>query len=228
MAGFLDGSYKKQHGGRYLNRYDAGRAIASEFRKVIEGIPGKGVVAGLPRGGIEVAAAISVDLKLPLDFRAVRKVGHPAQPEFAIGAVDISGKYVRNPLLTDGEFPPPREFEAMVENELVRAREMEKELRGGKKSLIDDADWVLVVDDGAATGLTMLAVVHGLKSEGKKVYVGLPVASVQAVRMLEEVADDVFAVDVPEYFGAVGQFYDDFSQLSTADAKGYLEKYSGQ
>jgi len=74
----------------------------------------------------------------------------------------------------------------------------------------------------------MLAVVHGLKSEGKKVYVGLPVASVQAVRMLEEVADDVFAVSVPEYFGAVGQFYEDFSQLSTADAKAYLDKYSEQ
>src|SRR3972149_4027002 len=115
MGAFLDGTYKKPHGGRYLNRYDAGRAIASGFRKEIKSIPGKGVVAGLPRGGIEVAAAISVDLKLPLDFRAVRKVGHPAQPEFAIGAVDISGTYAKNPLLSDGEFPPPREFEAMVE-----------------------------------------------------------------------------------------------------------------
>jgi len=226
MSGFLDGSYEKQRGGRFLNRYDAGRAIASEFRSQIQNFDGSGVVAGLPRGGIEVAAAISLDLKIPLDFRAVRKVGHPHQPEFAIGAVDISGTYVINPMLTKGELPPTAEFEKMVDRELHRAREIDMELRGTRKSLIEDAEWVLVVDDGAATGLTMLAVVKGLKGEGKKIYVGLPVSSIQAARMLGEVADEVYAVNVPEYFGAVGQFYDDFTQVSTADAKGYLDKYS--
>jgi len=222
MGGFLNGIWAENPGGRYHNRYDAGRGIAAAFAEQIKAIKGKGVAAGLLRGGVEVAAAVANDLGLPLDFRAVRKVGHPMQPEFAIGAVDISGIAVKNPYLGVGEMPPIDQFDRMVEQALERAKEMEKELRGDRKSAIDDADWVLVCDDGAATGLTILAVVQGLKSEGKRVYVAVPVSSEQAARLISDAADDFFALQVPSYFMAVGQFYEDFSPVETSSVKKIL------
>jgi len=135
MGGFLDGIWNRQSGGRYVNRYDAGRAIASMFGDEIVKIEGRGVVAGLLRGGVEVAAAIANDLGLSLDFRAVRKVGHPFQPEFAIGAVDISGISVRNPFVSPLDMPPDEEFDRMVGRALEQARELEREIRGEGKPL---------------------------------------------------------------------------------------------
>jgi len=222
MDGFLDGSWTEQPGGRFLNRYDAGRGIAARFGDKIRAFKGKGVVVGLPRGGVEVAAAVANDLGLPLDFRSVRKVGHPMQPEFAIGAVDISGIAVRNPSVPSHEMPPEAEFNRLVERALDEARQFEVELRGKGKSPIDDAAWCFVVDDGAATGLTLLAAVKGLKGQGKTVYVAVPVSSDQARDLLTEAADGFYAMSVPSWFGAVGQFYYDFTPVSLDDVKGYL------
>jgi putative phosphoribosyl transferase len=222
MDKFLDGTWKMQPGGRFLNRYDAGRGIAASIKGQISDLTGNGVVIGLPRGGVEVAAAVANDLKLPLDFRAVRKVGHPFQPEFAIGAVDISGISIRNPFLSPGEMPPDDEFDRMVAKALKDAQSLEKELRGDGQSPAKTAEWVIVVDDGAATGLTILAAVKGLKSEGKFVFVALPVASDQAGHMLSDAADRYYSMMTPYYFGAVGQFYEDFSQVETEEAKKYL------
>jgi putative phosphoribosyl transferase len=222
MAEFLDGIWREQGGGRYLNRYDAGRGIVAKFRAKIEALAGKGVVVGLLRGGVEVAAAVANDLRLPLDFRSVRKVGHPFQPEFAIGAVDISGISVRNPLVSPMDMPSDEDFDRMVASALEQARDLETEIRGDRPSPVPDADWVLVVDDGAATGLTILAVTKGLQSEGKKVYVAVPVASEQAVALISKLADGFFANRIPPHFMAVGQFYDDFSPLSVEEVKSYL------
>lgn len=222
MSGFLSGEWTENPGGRYHNRYDAGRAIAATFGDKIKAIEGKGVAAGLLRGGIEVAAAVANDLGLPLDFRSVRKVGHPMQPEFAIGAVDISGHAVKNPFVGMVEMPPAEQFEQMVQNALERAKDLERQIRGEGKSAIDDADWVLVCDDGAATGLTVLAVVEGLKSEGKRAYVAVPVASEQAAKLISDAADDFFALQVPSHFMAVGQFYEDFTPVETESVRRIL------
>ena len=222
MNGFLDGIWHEQPGGRFLNRYHAGCGIADKFGDEFRGFQGVGVVIGLPRGGVEVAAAVANDLKLPLDFRAVKKVGHPLQPEFAIGAVDISGVSVKNPLVDAGNMPSDSEFDRMVAKALELAKQMEADLRGTEKSKLDEADWVLVVDDGAATGLTILAVVKGLKSEGLIVHVAVPIASDQAKALISEEADGFYALNVPDYFAAVGQFYDDFSQVALDEVKGYL------
>jgi putative phosphoribosyl transferase len=219
MGGFLDGSWRPSGEGRFLNRYDAGRGLAAALGPKLAELEGKGVVVGLPRGGLVVGLAVSNDLKLPLDFRAVRKVGHPYQPEFAIGAVDISGVVVRNPMVEAIDMPPDVEFERMVQQALDEARTMEKELRGDGPSYLKDSDWCLVVDDGAATGLTLLAVVKGIKGEGKKAHVGIPVASTQARSLIAEAADSFCALHVPQYFMAVSQFYDDFAPVTTDEAR---------
>lgn len=219
MDGFLNGSWKPQPGGRYHNRYDAGRALAFRLKDTISQLPGKGIVIGLPRGGMIVARAVANDLKLPMDFRAVRKVGHPYHREFAIGAVDISGIAVKNPTVHPSEIPPETDFNELAKKELENAKEIDSELRGDKESLTSDADWCLVVDDGAATGLTLLAVVRGLKAEGKKVHVAVPVASDQAAEMLSREADSFVALQIPSWFMAVSQFYEDFGEVTTEEAK---------
>lgn len=226
MADFPDGSSQYQRWGRFINRYDAGRALASKIKEEIESgnltLDGNGIVIGLPRGGIEVAYAVSNELKLPLDFRSVKKVGHPFQPEFAIGAVDISGAAMKNPYVSPADMPGEVDFQKMVERALSEAVKMEKDLRGDRKSRLKDADWCYVVDDGAATGLTLLAAVKGLKSEGLKAIVAIPVSSDQAEKLLRKAADGFIALMVPDYFGAVGQFYDDFSQVPLEDVRKYL------
>jgi putative phosphoribosyl transferase len=226
MLDFPDGSSQWQRWGRFVNRYDAGRALALRISEEIESgslsLEGKGVVIGLPRGGVEVAFAIANELKLPIDFRAVKKVGHPAQPEFAIGAVDISGLAVKNPYVQPYEMPDDEEFNRMVERALEQARKMDKDLRGNREPGLKNADWCFVVDDGAATGLTILAAVKGIKSERVKVIVAVPVSSDQAEKLLREAADGFIALMVPSWFGAVGQFYDDFSQVPLEDVKKFL------
>ena len=219
MNGFLDGVWRPHPGGRYMNRYDAGRALAAELKDKVAQWKGKGVVVGLPRGGMIVALAVANDLKLPIDFRAVRKIGYPGHEEFAMGAVDISGHAIKNPSLSQYELPPEDEFERLKEKALARAREIDHELRGAAPNRIVDADWCLVVDDGAATGLTILAAVEGLKSEGKIVHVAVPVSSDQAALMLKKAANSFTALQVPSYFMAVGQFYEDFGEVSTEEAK---------
>jgi predicted phosphoribosyltransferase len=222
MSGFLDGKWRSQAGGRFLNRYDAGRAVAAAIREKLVTWRGNGVVVGLPRGGIIVARAVANDLKLPLDFRAVRKVGHPYHQEFAIGAVDISGVAVRNRDIPVSDMPSEIEFDQMVQKALMRAKEMDLELRQGKASIIPSADWCLVVDDGAATGLTVIAVVEGLKKEGKTVHVAVPVASDQAQHIISRAADSFTAIHVPEWFMAVSQFYEDFGEVTTEQARNAL------
>ncbi len=222
MGGFLDGSWIDDPGGRFSNRYHAGRAIVEKFGDVFRNLEGKGVVVGLPRGGVEIAAAVATELNLPIDFRSVKKVGHPFQPEFAIGAVDISGTSVRNPSVNPDEDPPDKKYKQYVQKALEEARKIETDLRGSGTSYIRTADWCLVVDDGAATGLTLLAAVKGLKSEGKKVYVAVPVASTQAKDLIEEVADGFYTVQLPKLFMAVGQFYDDFSPVPIEAVRKYL------
>ena len=222
MSGFLDGLWREREGGRYLNRYDAGRALAVELKDKVAAFEGEGVVVGLPRGGLVVGLAVSNDLKIPLDFRSVKKVGHPMQPEFAIGAVDISGEAARNPMVDPSDMPSDSKYRLMVDKALERARQMERDLRGEHESKIESADWCLVVDDGAATGLTLLAVTKGLQAEGKKVHIGIPVSSVQAKEMLTRVAESFHALQTPQHFMAVSQFYDDFAPVTLDEAKNTL------
>jgi len=222
MGGFLDGSWNEEPAGRFSNRHEAGVLIAAKFGEEFLAYEGKGVIIGLPRGGVEVAAAVAKDLGLPLDFRAVKKVGHPMQPEFAIGAVDISGTSVRNPYLGPSEMPSDDDFNLMVKKAVKQARAFEAELRAGGISYARTADWCVLVDDGAATGLTVLTAVRGLLEEGKKVHVAVPVASRQAEKLITQIATSFHALMIPAEFIAVGQFYANFAPVPMNDVSKFL------
>ena len=173
------------------------------------------VVLGLPRGGVVVAAALARELALPLDVFVVRKLGAPSQPELAIGAVAAGGLVV----LDDAAIASMRisrgALEAAVGREKEEVTRRELAYRGAWPPLDLFEQTALLVDDGVATGYTMLAAVRAVRLLGPdRIVVAVPVASAEAVERLRSVADEVFCVLVPRRLFAVGQFYEDFRQTT--------------
>jgi len=210
----------------FTDREQAGRLLAEEVARHNYSDP---VVLGLPRGGVPVAAEVAALLKAPLDVVLVRKIGAPIQPELAMGAV-VEGdtpEIVRNEGvirelgITDAEF----QLEAERQLKIIEARRA-LWVAGRTRAPIKDKT-VIIVDDGIATGATIRASVHALKKRGpKRIVVGTPVASPEAVESLRQEADDVICLETPEYMGAIGFFYLDFSQVSDAEVTGVLGRMS--
>ena len=184
----------------FANRADAGRRLV----EVLPALEGDVVVLGLARGGVPVAAEVAQSLQAPLDVLVVRKVGHPAQPEYALGAVSEDGVTLPEDL--------PAE---LVAPQLDRAREQAEVLRRGRDREPLQGRTVLVVDDGLATGRSMAAALETVRRQGPhRVVMAVPVASGPGLRELSE-SWEAYAAEVvepPEFF-AVGQFYADFSQV---------------
>ena len=172
------------------------------------------VVVGLPRGGVVVAAEVARILQCPLDLLVVRKIGHPWQREFAVGALAESGVVILDQA-TVGKYPHlRRELEAVIEEETGRLREYR--LRFGRDEKRDfAAKDILLVDDGLATGATMeAAVLAARKMKAREIRVAVPVASTNALERLGPVADSVIALGVDPAFDAVGRYYETFPQTS--------------
>jgi predicted phosphoribosyltransferase len=181
------------------------------------------IVLGLPRGGVPVAFEIAEALGAPLDVMVVRKLGAPGRPEFALGAVASGGVRVMNPAV-EGRVSD-QEID-QVEQEARRALEArERALRGTSGGPDVRGKRVVLVDDGIATGSTMKAAVEAVRKLGaKEVVVAAPVASPSAAAELRELADRTVVPSTPAAFLAIGQFYEDFSQVSTEAARACLER----
>jgi len=210
----------------FKDRKQAGELLAEEVARHGYGDP---VVFGLPRGGVPVAAEVAAKLKAPLDVILVRKIGAPTQPELAIGAVvdGATPEIVRNEELIR-ELGIPDEVvreEAQRQLEIIDARR--KLWVAGRERVPVKGRTAIIVDDGIATGATVRASLHALKRQGsKRTVVATPVAPMQAVEALRQEADDVVCLETPEYFGAIGFFYLDFSQVSDAEVSRLLDSLS--
>lgn len=186
------------------------------------------VVLGLPRGGVPVAAEVADGLGAPLDVVVVRKLGHPRQPELALGALGEGGVVVHNEDLMARTNPDPAalaEVTAAEREELARRVER---YRGGREAVpvVDRA--VIVVDDGLATGATARAACQVVRRLGaSSVTLAVPVAPVDVVAAMDAVADEVVCVATPRNFGAIGNFYDDFAQVPDADVIAILASHRG-
>ena len=191
----------------FTDRADAGRQLAVRLTSL------RGpdlVVLGLPRGGVVVAAEVARALEAPLDVLVVRKLGHPAQPELAVGALGEEGVRVLTPGLGDRLDPAALAPVERREAEVLRTRVARLRRDHPRADLHDRT--ALVVDDGIATGATVRAACLVARALGaRRVVVGVPVAARQAVRDLVE-ADAVVTVDTPAHFVAVGHHYRDFGQ----------------
>ena len=196
----------------FHDRADAGRALAPRLAEYARR-PAT-IVLGLPRGGVPVAHAIAAALELPLDVLIVRKLGAPAQPELAVGAI-AAGVVVRNPEVARWFAADPRAIDAIVARERAELERRERLYRAGSPPLAVEGKTVLLVDDGAATGASMRAAVAALRAlHAARIVVALPTASVEACEVLRREADQVVCLQTPPSFNAVGEWYERFDQTT--------------
>ena len=203
----------------FRDRIHAGTLLAAKLKKY-KGK--KGIVLAVPRGGVPVAYAVAKELELPVEIVLTKKIGHPLNKEYAIGAASLTDHFV---------IPHKNVSEEYIQNEIkmirVRLKEMYKQFMGDRESEPITGKTVIVIDDGIATGNTLLGTIHVLrKNEPGKIVVAAPVASRSAVEKLAEEADEIVVVLQPEEFYGVGAFYEDFTQVSDEEVQYYLGKLS--
>jgi putative phosphoribosyl transferase len=181
------------------------------------------VVLGLPRGGVPVAAAVARALGVPMDVLVVRKLGAPGQEELAIGAIGEGGVRVLNAGVVRSLGLSDSDIDGIAARE---GRELERRVsayRGGHEALEVAGKTVIVVDDGVATGATMRAGLQALGTMGAaKIVAAAPVGAEDSVAGLEREADEVVVLEVPEWFNAVGQWYENFGQTTDEEVRDFL------
>ena len=205
----------------YADRRAAGAALALALTRYV-GRPDV-VVLGLPRGGVPVAAEVARELQAPLDVLVVRKLGAPSQPELALGAIAPGGvRYVDDALVARTGTSPVAlaAVEAAERRELARR---EVVFRAGRPAQPLRGRVALLVDDGIATGATMIAAVRSARAAGAvSVVVAVPVAPAGCSARFAGIADDVVIPWEPERFLAVGQWYREFPQCTDAEVAQFL------
>lgn len=192
----------------FHDRAEAGKRLAEALRAKVGP---DDVVLGVPRGGVVVAAEVARELGLPLDVLVVRKIGAPGNPEYAIGAVDEDGRVLGGDIGIASE--------SYLQQAAAEGREeIQRRLqayRQGRGPLDVAGKEVVLVDDGIATGMTLLAALDSLRRRGAaRVIVAAPVASPDAAARIARAADDIVVLEEPSGFYAVGQFYSVFDQTS--------------
>jgi len=193
----------------FKNRAEAGKLLAQKLAHYRDT---GALVLALPRGGVVVGAEVAQALASPLDIIAVRKVGHPHHPEYAIGAVDESGGIFMNEMETASIDQSWLKEE--IKRERAEALRRARVYRGAHGPLNVEGKTVIIADDGIATGLTMRLAVESAKKRGaKKIVVAVPVAPPEAVAQLTRGGAEVVTLEPPEAFlGAVGAHYLEFAQ----------------
>jgi putative phosphoribosyl transferase len=205
---------------RFRDRSDAGRRLAALL--VEQGCPPDPLVLALPRGGVPVGAEIARQLDAPLDVLVVRKIGHPLQPELAIGAVASGGIEVLNPEFAGAV--EPEMLERLAARERAEIERRERIYRGERPALRLRDRNVILVDDGLATGATMLAAVRAARAAGARhVTVAVPVGDPGVCARLAREADHVACLMQPRAMMAVGSWYHEFRQLSDSDVRAALD-----
>lgn len=198
---------------RFANRIEAGRSLAWRLNKYVD--RGDVVVLGIPRGGVPVAFEVAQALHAPLDVFLLRKLGVPGHEELAFGAIASGGIRVLERETLRALMIAPRDVEAVTERERQELKRREIAYRGDRPSLSVEGKTVILVDDGIATGASLLAGIHALRElRPARIVIAVPVAPAASVKRLAYEVDEVVCVATPEPFRAVGQFYDDFSQVT--------------
>jgi putative phosphoribosyl transferase len=205
----------------FASREEAGGRLASLLQ---EQRMQADLVLGLPRGGVVVAAAVARALQVPLDVLIVRKIGHPLQREFAVGALAEGGVVVldeqglgRNPVLRAELRDIIEEEKRRLQSYCARFHAIPTPVLAGKS--------ILLVDDGLATGATAeAAALSAASQKARRVFIAAPVASAKAVERLAHVADEVIALWTDPDFEAVGRYYEAFPQTTDEEVLELLKR----
>jgi putative phosphoribosyl transferase len=202
----------------FRNRQHAGELLAGQLERY-RAQP-QTVLLALPRGGVPVAAVIARQLRLPLEVLAVHKLGAPRQPELAIGAVAGDDLVVLDHNAISSMRISQGEMDAAIERERAELIRRRRAYEGERPPVVLKGETVIVVDDGLATGYTMLAAVRWVRrQEPARVVVAAPVAARETLEMLRPEADELCCVEVPRPLIAISRFYEDFAQVSDDEVR---------
>lgn len=204
----------------FKDRIEAGMLLAQKLKQYKNT---EAIVLAIPKGGVPIGYVVAKQLHLALEIVLSKKIPHPIDKEFAIGAVTLKSR-----ILSDAASEVSSNY---IEEETLKLRKSLSEQYQkfyGKKTPLELKEKVLIViDDGIATGNTILSAIEMLHKENpKKIVVAIPVSSQSAMQALENAAiiDEVICLSVPNIFRAVGQFYENFDQVEEAEVKILLNK----
>jgi predicted phosphoribosyltransferase len=207
----------------FTDRFEAGHLLGEEL--AARQLPENTIVLGLPRGGVPVAFAVATMLKAPLDVVAVRKLSVPGQPELAMGAIAGGRIRILDHSVIEDLGISAAEVEAVETRETEELERRQRRYRHGRAAP-DLLDWtVIVVDDGFATGSSMVVALDYVYSfRPAKVIAAAPVGSAAAYRKLQRIADDCVCLATPEPFCGIGAWYADFAPVRDFEVQRLLEQ----
>ncbi|HEY7716508.1 MAG TPA: phosphoribosyltransferase family protein [Candidatus Binatia bacterium] len=198
---------------RFSNRDHAANLLVERLRPLCK--DKRPVVLGVPRGAVPMAKVIADGLSGELDVVLVHKLSHPEQPELAIGAIDENGNALLSEWAADLN---PGYLELEKNRQLALLRERRAKYTPSRAPIEPHGRVVIVVDDGIATGSTMIAALRAVRAhEPQKLICAVAVASQEAARAMLRECDDMVCLSIPADFHAVGQFFDDFGQVTDED-----------
>lgn len=202
----------------FKDRLEAGKLLAKKLKKYKDQ---RGVVLAVPRGGVPVGYVVARDLNLPLELLLTKKIGHPENEEYAIGAASLTDRYVSPRENVSDDY-----IEKETERVRARLREMKEKFIGNHQPESIAGKTVIVIDDGIATGLTLMSSINMLRrQQPEKMVIAVPVAPRKTLDKIAQQADEVVCLLVPEDFYGVGAFYDHFDQVSDEEVLYYLNKH---
>lgn len=207
----------------FRDRADAGQRLAASLAH----LAGRDdvVVLGLARGGVPVAYEVAVALDAPLDVLLARKLGAPGQPELAMGAMASGGLRVLNRSVIDSLRIPPEAVEEVAAREAAELARREQAYRPDRPQLDVRGRLAVVVDDGLATGATMRAAVAALRAQSPaRILAAVPVGSADTCARVAREADELVCLHSPASFHAVGEWYDDFAQVTDDEIRAVLAR----
>jgi len=206
----------------FKNRIIAGQQLAEKLSSLKD--QKNVIILGIPRGGVVVAKEISKLLSAPLDIIVTKKIPTPSHPELALGAVGTIGE----PVIDEELAKKMQADQKYLDDQIIQLRKMviekEKQFRQEKPFLDLKGKAVILVDDGVATGSTIMAAIEIIRqSNPNKIIIATPVIAKDTLSKIEKLADEVIYLQAPSLFFAVGQFYKDFEQVLDNEVK-YLLK----
>lgn len=203
----------------FADRVESGRLLAKELSPYHLR---SAVVLGLARGGVPVGSVVADRLQLPLDVIVARKLGVPWQPELAMGAIAGTARILDRSMIRELGICD-EDIEEIVAREQAEMKRREQLYRAGEPALDLHGQTAILVDDGLATGNTMMAAVrHARSLKAAGVVIAIPVGSRQACDRLRKEVDDLVCLAIPELFFAVGEWYRDFRQVSDTEVQNLL------
>jgi len=208
---------------QFADREEAGQRLAQELSRYED--RDDVVVLGLPRGGVPVAFEVAKALKASLDVFVVRKLGVPANPELAMGAIASDGARVMNEGVVRRMNVSEEAIERVAEKERKKLKEREEVYRGARPAVELSGKQVILVDDGLATGATMRAAVLALRqSDPERIVVAVPTTPPDTCAEFKDLVDEVVCLTQPKPFFGVGGAYRDFSQTTNGEVRSLLER----